>query len=320
MGLILNHAMKPIYFQVLTTLILSIASTTISSQGISVNNTGAQADSSAILDIQSTSQGVLFPRMSTWKIRNIHDPETGLMVFNTDSLELYIFTGQKWESIREKTDTITVWACGQEFYYGGQEYSTVQIGNQCWMSENLNIGTRVEGTLEQQDNGIIEKYCYNNDEANCNVYGGLYQWAEVVQYLNGATNFTMWDPVPAGHVRGICPEDWHVPTHDEWMELVLYCGYWGGMLKEAGTAHWFPPNTDGNNLSGFTAIPGGYRHPSFGGYAEFRYMGTLWSITGYEPYETYSVYFIRLYFDNGGITWAIGIEKSWGFSVRCLLD
>lgn len=289
-------------------------------QGVVISKNGAVSDSSAILDIQSTSQGVLFPRMSTWKIRNIHDPETGLMVFNADSLELYIFTGQHWESVREKTDTIPTWECGQEFLYGGQAYSTVQIGTQCWMSENLNIGTRVEGTVEQQDNDTIEKYCYNNDPANCETYGGLYQWAEVVQYLNGATNFTSWDPVPTGHVRGICPEDWHIPTHDEWMELVIYCGYWGGMLKETGTEHWYPPNTDANNETGFTALPGGFRHPSNFGYYEFRYMGTLWSTTGYEPYETYLVFYIRLHFDNGGITWAIGIEKSWGFSARCLLD
>ncbi|HPM92374.1 MAG TPA: fibrobacter succinogenes major paralogous domain-containing protein [Bacteroidales bacterium] len=312
--------MKSVYRPVIALLILSIASYAAIGQGISVNKTGAPPDSSAILDIQSTSQGVLFPRMSTWKIRNIQDPETGLMVFNTDSLELYIFTGQKWESVRDKTDTITTWECGQEFLYGGQAYSTVLIGTQCWMSENLNIGVRVEGTVEQHDNDTIEKYCYNNDPANCDVYGGLYQWAEVVQYLNGATNFTSWDPAPEGPVRGICPEDWHIPSYGEWMELVVYCDYWGGRLKETGTEHWFPPNTDANNESGFTAFPGGYRHPSNGGYAEFRYMGTLWSTTGYEPYETYSVYFIRLYFNNGGITWAIGIEKSWGFSVRCVMD
>jgi uncharacterized protein (TIGR02145 family) len=289
-------------------------------QGVVISKNSAEADSSAILDIRSTSQGVLFPRMSTWKIRNIHEPETGLMVFNSDSLELFIFTGENWESVREKTDTIPTWECGQDFYYGGQAYSTVLIGSQCWMSENLNIGIRVEGNIEQQDNGIVEKYCYNNDSVNCDVYGGLYQWAEAVRYLNGATNFTSWDPAPTGHVRGICPEDWHIPTHNEWMELVIFCEYSGGKLKETGTAHWYPPNTEATNETGFTAIPGGYRHPSNYGYYEFRYMGTYWSTTGYEPYETYLVYFIRLYFDNGGIEWAIGIEKSWGFSVRCLRD
>jgi uncharacterized protein (TIGR02145 family) len=307
------------------TLIISVyaaflASGSLSGQGISVNKTGATADSSAILDIQSTSQGVLFPRMSTWKMRNIPKPETGLMVFNSDSLELYVFTGKNWESIRNEKDTIPAWTCGRDFFYAGQNYSTVKIGNQCWMSEHLNVGTRIDGNVEQQDNQVIEKYCYNNDTDKCGVYGGLYQWAETVQYLNGATNFTSWDPVPAGHVRGICPEDWHVPSHDEWMILVEYCEYSGGKLKEEGTDHWYPPNTDATNETGFTAFPGGYRHPSEGGYYELRYYGDYWAATEYEPYNTYSAWFIRLYFDNGGITWAIGIDKSWGYSVRCLQD
>jgi len=67
--------------------------------------------------------------------------------------------------------------------YGGQTYNTVQIGTQCWLKENLNIGTKIPGTQNQANNGTIEKYCYNNDEANCAIYGGLYQWNEMMQYV-----------------------------------------------------------------------------------------------------------------------------------------
>ena len=73
-------------------------------------------------------------------------------------------------------------------YYAGQTYHTVQIGSQCWLVENINAGTMINGSQSQKNNGIIEKYCYNNNSANCATYGGLYQWAEAVQYQNGATN------------------------------------------------------------------------------------------------------------------------------------
>jgi len=151
--------------------------------------------------------------------------------------------------------------CGSPFTDSrdGQSYSSVQIGNQCWMSENLNIGTMINGSSHQTNNGIIEKYCYNNDTNNCNTYGGLYQLDEAMQYTNTAG------------LQGICPDSWHIPTDDEWKTMEIYLGMtqtqadtygWrgtdeGGKLKEAGTSHWSPPNTGANNSSGFTALPGG---------------------------------------------------------------
>ena len=87
--------------------------------------------------------------------------------------------------------------------YGGQTYNTVLIGNQCWMKENLNIGTRIDFSQDQTNNSIIEKYCYYDDELNCKKYGGLYQWSEMMQYTTIAGT------------QGICPDGWHLPTIDE---------------------------------------------------------------------------------------------------------
>ena len=69
----------------------------------------------------------------------------------------------------------------------GKIYATVQIGNQCWMAGNLNVGTRIDGVNDQtsgsdNQNTSIQKYCYGNDPANCNIYGGLYQWDEMMAY------------------------------------------------------------------------------------------------------------------------------------------
>jgi uncharacterized protein (TIGR02145 family) len=91
--------------------------------------------------------------------------------------------------------------------YEGQIYTTVQIGDQCWLGENLNVGTRINGTIESTDNSTMEKYCYDDNEANCDTYGGLYQWDEAMQYTENEGT------------QGICPDGWHIPTDIEWHTL-----------------------------------------------------------------------------------------------------
>jgi uncharacterized protein (TIGR02145 family) len=154
------------------------------------------------------------------------------------------------------------WSCGDPLSdpRDNQSYQTVQIGTQCWMAENLNLGTQIQSAGNQTDNGVVEKYCYDNTAANCEVYGGMYQWDEVMQYTG----------IPGA--KGICPEGWHLPTDTDWCILeqfvdpTIVCDNveWrgtdgGGKLKEAGTAHWASPNSGATNSSGFTALPGGHR-------------------------------------------------------------
>ena len=80
--------------------------------------------------------------------------------------------------------------------YQGQVYNTVQIGDQCWMRENLNWDT-------------ASSSCYNNSPTNCEVYGRLYNWHTI---MNGAQAS---NSVPSG-VQGICPAGWHFPSDAEW--------------------------------------------------------------------------------------------------------
>ncbi len=107
-------------------------------------------------------------------------------------------------------DSITFlpFACGDEIRYEGQTYHTVLIGSQCLMKENLNVGTRINGAMEHSNNGVIEKYCYNDDTANCTIYGGLYQWDEAMQYITTAG------------AQGLCPAGSHIPTTAEWSTLL----------------------------------------------------------------------------------------------------
>ena len=201
--------------------------------------------------------------------------------------------------------------------YGGQTYNTVQIGTQCWFKENLNVGAMVQGANDQTNNGVLEKYCYNNDTANCSIYGGLYQWAEAVQYQNGASNTTSPNPAFSGNVRGICPSGWHVPSDWDWSTLVNFFGgpfFALGALKSTSLL-WNSPNTAANNKSGFCLIPSGVRSLT----TSFSSLGTnaiIWSSTENSNSISYTRNLTYLY----SFILHSDLDKTYGFSVRCLKD
>ena len=185
--------------------------------------------------------------------------------------------------------------------YLGKTYNTVQIGTQCWLKENLDVGTRIDGTQEQTNNSTIEKYCYNDSAINCTKYGGLYQWNEAMQYVRTAG------------ARGICPSGWHIPTYAEFQTLSTTVGGDVNALKEIGQGSGAGAGT---NTSGFSALLSGYR-TNYGGY--FYYLGIntyFWSSTGKYTYNAYimylSTYGSSIYFDY--------LYKEDGFSVRCVKD
>lgn len=188
--------------------------------------------------------------------------------------------------------------------YAGKTYNTVQIGSQCWLRENLNVGTKINSTAggqQQTDNGVIEKYCYDNDESNCNTYGGLYEWNEMMQY------------VTQEGAQGICPSGWHIPTLAEFETLE------GHVNDEAGKLIDESQNTSGytaTNETGFSALFAGYRNDYDG---DFHYLGdriNFWSST-----ESDSGYAsdVSLHYTDGNVRLYYR-SKSLGFSVRCLKD
>jgi uncharacterized protein (TIGR02145 family) len=200
----------------------------------------------------------------------------------------------------DKTVTFNFVRCADA---NGHKYASVGIGTQTWMAQNLNAGGMILDTTNQSNNGLLEKYCYENKESNCDVYGGLYQWDEMMNY----------DTVPGS--QGICPAGWHLPTDAEWTVLLNNLGgdsTVGANLKETGTTHWAWPNTGATNESGFTALPGGYRY----------YSGTLY-LTDYAVFWSSSeslsagAWYRQLYFNYAYVT-RRAYTKSNGFSVRCL--
>lgn len=259
----------------------------------------ASPASSALLDLSSSTKGFLPPRMSISQRDAISTPVEGLVIYNTDEKTLNVFNGTSW-------GLLSPVVCGQPFKdpRNNKIYNTVQIGTQCWMAQNLNLGTRINGSLDQTNNGTIEKYCYNNLETNCDIYGGLYQWGEMMQYTN------------VEGIQGICPTGWHIPSDAEWTTLTTYLGgvsISGGKMKETGTTHWASPNTGATNSSGFTALPGGGRS---GGvfYYSLTYTTLIWSSSQYDAYDSWSR---RLYNDNAGVTKQYNYMTD-GFSVRCI--
>jgi len=172
----------------------------------------------------------------------------------------------------------------------GKKYKTVVIGRKRWMAENLNY---------QPQSG--NSWCYNNDNSNCGKYGRLYDW---------------------NTAKAICSPGWHLPSRQEWNELVTAVGddkTEGKKLKSKGG--WNSPslalsNSSGTDDYGFSALPGGLR---FSG-GDFKYAGGSggwWTAT--ENSNGSTAYSRGIYYNGNGVYEGSG-DKSYGFSVRCVQD
>jgi uncharacterized protein (TIGR02145 family) len=280
---------------------------------VAVSTDGSAPSNSAMLDVKSSTKGFLPPRMTATQMYAISYPSAGLIVYNTTLSSLFWYDGNSWEIVTNRDGQ----DCGT-ISYGGQTYHFVVIGTQCWMTTNLNIGVAILGSQDQTNNSVIEKFCYDNLTNNCNVYGGLYQWAELVQYLNGATNTTSWSPIPTGNVQGICPSSTHLPDFVEWEILSTYLGgdnHAGGILKETGTVHWASPNTAASDSKGFMALPGGHSTLT-SGFDGITLYGYFWSGSNWNSTNAHGRY---LQYNSAGLDWN-SFDKNYGFSCRCVRD
>jgi uncharacterized protein (TIGR02145 family) len=200
--------------------------------------------------------------------------------------------------------------------YEGQVYNTIQIFSQCWLKENLNAGTMIDGNSPQTNNDTIEKYCYDNDLDNCTEYGGLYQWGEAMG----------WASQSGG--QGICPPGWHVPTDDEWkvLEGAVDSQYgigdpewddtgWRGLdagMNLKTTSGW-NSNGNGTDQFGFSALPGGFRSPDFIGVGNQCHW---WSSTEHLDIKVWT----RQLRNDYSEVERDNTAKTNGYSVRCLKD
>jgi uncharacterized protein (TIGR02145 family) len=190
----------------------------------------------------------------------------------------------------------------------GNTYYTVKIGKQLWINENLktskyNDGTIIENITDntQWKNTSTGAWAnYNNDPANNNDYGKLYNAYVLSLSINGNKN--------------VCPTGWHVPTSVEWNELVNNLGssiMAGGRMKSNMWQYWKTPFVESTVGSGFNAKGGGYRK-SDGTFWEFKETGN-WAGG------------LTLRYDSGfssvsGSSSGTSAGGSAGVSIRCLKD
>jgi len=195
----------------------------------------------------------------------------------------------------------------------GNYYSVVKVGSQTWMAENLKTTKYRNGDAITNitDNtawsvATLGAWCdYNNDVNNGTKFGKLYNWYAL------------------SNIPEIAPVGWHVATDIEWASLMNISGgaaVAGGKLKETGLTNWKTPNSSATNESGFTALPGGYRH--YGGTfydVNLNYTGNngyWWSSTQFSAGWSFS----RTLSYSSGATYQGTEPKRSGFSVRCVMD
>lgn len=209
----------------------------------------------------------------------------------------------------------------------GNVYTTVKIGTQVWMAENLKVEHYNDGTdipiitddaLWAADiagamcyySGAIyvlsDGYCYyDNDEATYkNPYGALYNRL-AVDSAHGIVYFERGGVQEAG---------WRIPSIADLEALALFLGdeaTAGAFLKEIGLAHWYDPNTGATNLAGFTALPAGTRD-NLGSFVELGIKNYLWNTDALKA----------SYLNYDDIIFNIGVAfaSTYGFSIRCVRD
>lgn len=219
--------------------------------------------------------------------------------------------------------------CGSSCEYSGVVYNTVQIGTQCWMGKNINVGAKLASgsTMPSDpfDYNNIEKWCYNNDVSLCKAEGGLYTWAEAMG-LASSCNTTDCSGQITYPRQGICPTGWHIPRDDgtvnstnEWYTLENYlkitgqtcnaarsgagdCNDAGTDMKSSGSPYFYAP------LAGYRAVTGTFSNRT--SYA------ILWSSSQSDATRAW-----YRYLDSSVATVnRYSVSKVNGFSVRCLKD
>jgi len=211
-------------------------------------------------------------------------------------------------SLTPSTPSAPVWACGDTVADArdGNVYNTVAIGDQCWFQENLAYLPEVHSNAEfstQGSSGLPGYGVYNYDgsdvataksQANYTDYGVLYNWYAVDQV-------------------SICPTGWHVPTDAEFTTLTNWLVSDGGVTAgQEGTA-LKSVTLDGDNSSGFTALPAGYRSDD-GGFDRLGDGAGFWSSSESDPGHSWG-----RYLGSGGTEVdRNGGSQANGFSVRCL--
>jgi uncharacterized protein (TIGR02145 family) len=300
---------------IVTTSVIKITQSTATCEGLLSNNGGATVtekgfcwstnqnpginDSKVIVPSDSASFAGTIAGLSpniTYYLRSYAINSAGVAYGNEQSITLWINTPGPGVDDAE-----------------GNRYTSVKIGTQVWMVENLRatkyrngdlIGTTTPATADiQSESSPKYQWAYDGNENNVADYSRLYTWHAVAD------------------TRNIAPAGWHVATQTDWAILIEYLGgqfNCGGKLKNINTTHWKTPNTGATNESGFTALPGGSRSESgaFGNIGFFTYWWSSSECLGCPVKAG-----IDLYISSAFSAMYNGQDHaSIGCSVRCVKD
>lgn len=185
----------------------------------------------------------------------------------------------------------------------GNIYKTIQIGDQVWMAENLKTTTYSDGVpINEISNDSLWRidtlgaYCwYENDNSNAEHNGALYNWYAVA-------------------TQKLCPIGWHVPTEEEWRELLHTLGGIG--CEELSVSGWNYQSMEskGQNYQGILSGRRGHRYQHQMEYAELGETGYFWLDLEYAERAACGAA-IRLHTESWGTHF-----KNNGFSIRCIKD
>ena len=181
------------------------------------------------------------------------------------------------------------------------------------MAENLNIGEMVLGENDQNNDSKVERYCYNNDTTKCDEFGGLYQWAEMMQLPSRCNTESCADLIQPNH-QGICPDGWRLFTYEDYIVVRTAEGNDDG-IKGLRSMHGF----SGKNTTGFSLVGAGLRDPEGGVFKSLKKVA-FWFYPQEHSYD------VTVYATGGYVSGSNerapqpddGDLKTYGFSVRCV--
>ena len=218
---------------------------------------------------------------------------------------------------------VVEWACGDPLGYQGYDYATVLIGEQCWFAENLRSAKYLNG--DSIPSNLSDSLFMNTTEGCVSVYGAGDSYCQA--YVANNACDPSWSLEQFGRLynkptvmdeRGICPSGWHLPTVPDWEVMFDFLGgqdVAGIKIKSSsGWAMSGGESGNGNNSSGFSGLPSGYRGGG-GSYLVEGWVGNWWA---HFPASYGRYYGCNAQYDQV-TTFSLGYPY-YAVSVRCIQD
>jgi uncharacterized protein (TIGR02145 family) len=197
------------------------------------------------------------------------------------------------------------------------EYPSVSIGNQQWMSKNLNVTRFRNGdTIMVAKTEEDWKMAGEQKKPACCNYGFYSVGDSTGNDWSESEHGKLYNFYAVSDPRGLAPKGWHIPTDLEFAHLIES----SGGRPNAGVAlknplGWLPSNATGTNVHGFAAMPGGVCDED----GNFKYFGTLGVYWSSSVASDKSANRLELMFDKVAAGYSSAPMQK-GYSVRCLQD